>query len=84
MGQAFLSDGAASASPLPACGLVLANPAGLFRVQMMQAFAGPDVLLDLGMTATLPGAGGIAALWLAWLVLPSLASGLLLSWRKVA
>jgi len=82
LGLLVVSDGAVSQQTVSA--LVLANPAGLFRIQMMQAFAGPEVLRDLGMTAALPGFGGIAGLWAAWLVLPSVCSGILLSREKVA
>jgi len=64
--------------------LVVVNPAGLYRVQMMYAFAGPDALRELGLSTTLPSSGVIAALWLGWLVLPPLLSGALLKWRKVA
>jgi Cu-processing system permease protein len=62
--------------------LVFANPAGLFRVQMMERFAGPEVLHNLGMTVALPGPGVSAALWSAWLVVPIAASALLLARRK--
>jgi len=82
LGLLVVSDGAISQDAISA--LVLANPAGLFRIQMMQAFAGPEVLRELGMTATLPGVGTIALLWLAWLLLPTLCSGILLSREKVA
>ena len=61
---------------------MVANPAGLYRVGMMETFAGPDVLADLGMTAVLPGAGGVAAIWTAWLVLPTFASGWILAKAK--
>jgi len=75
-----LSDGAVSQQTISA--LVVANPAGLYRVQMMQALTGPDVLRNLGMTTTLPDLTLISALWGAWLVLPVAASGLLLSREK--
>jgi Cu-processing system permease protein len=76
-----ITDGAVSQQAISS--LVLANPAGLFRVQMMQAFAGPDVLRDLGMRTAPPGLGLISLLWTAWLVLPSLCSGALLSRERV-
>jgi len=77
-----VSDGEVSQRTIAS--LVLANPAGLYRVQMMQAFAGPEVLRDLGMTVAPPGRLTVSLLWGAWLVLPSLLSGVLLSRRKVS
>jgi Cu-processing system permease protein len=81
LGLLVITDGAISQETIST--LVIANPAGLFRLQMMQAFAGPEVLRDLGMTATLPGNATLALLWGAWLVVPSIASGILLTREKV-
>jgi hypothetical protein len=64
--------------------LVVGNPVGLYRVQMMHAFAGPEVLQDLGLTAGLPSARTAWLLWLGWLGIPALLSGILLSRRKIA
>jgi Cu-processing system permease protein len=64
--------------------LVCANPAGLFRVQMMTRFAGPDVLGNLGMTAKLPTALGSASIWAAWIALPPLLSGVMLRFEKAS
>jgi hypothetical protein len=64
--------------------LVCANPAGLFRVEMMSRFAGPDTLGNLGMTAKLPTALGSAAIWVAWIALPALTSGVLLRFERVS
>jgi hypothetical protein len=64
--------------------LVVGNPAGLYRVQMMYAFAGADVLQDLGLKAGLPGTSTIWLLWCGWLIIPAAISGALLSRRKVA
>jgi Cu-processing system permease protein len=63
--------------------LVCANPAGLFRIEMMTRFAGPDTLGNLGMTAKLPTAAGSAAIWAAWIGLPVLLSGVLLRFERV-
>ena len=81
LGILVISDGAVSQQTIAS--LVLANPAGLFRLQMMQAFAGPEVLESLGMTVALPGLGTLSLLWAAWLVLPTAASGVLLTREKV-
>jgi Cu-processing system permease protein len=82
LGLLVVTDGAVSDAAVSA--LVVSNPAGLYRVQMMQAFAGPDPLQDLGLGVGLPGPGWTAALWLAWLAVPTALSGVLLSRRKVA
>jgi len=82
LGLLVVTDGALSDSTLSA--LVVSNPAGLYRVQMMQAFAGPDMLQDLGLGAGLPNVRWTWALWLAWLAIPTALSGALLSRRKVA
>jgi len=81
LGMLVLSDGAVSQQLV--AGLLVANPAGLYRLEMMHAFAGPEVLRELGMTAALPGAAVIGALWAGWLLVPSLISGVLLSREKV-
>ena len=69
--------------PVTIASLVIANPAGLYRVEMMHAFAGPEVLADLGMTAALPGPVLVGAIWACWVLLPSIASGAILSRAKV-
>jgi len=81
LGLLVLSDGAISQDTVAR--LVLSNPAGLYRIQMMQSFAGAEVLRDLGMSVALPSAGTIAMIWLAWLALPLLLSALLMSRRQV-
>lgn len=74
------SDGAVPQQAIAS--LLLANPAGLYRIQMMHTFAGPEVLGELGMTAALPGTAILALLWSAWIVLPNLMSGWLLEREK--
>ena len=81
LGALVISDGAISQQTIAA--LVIANPAGLYRVEMMHAFAGPEVLADLGMTAALPGPMLVGAIWACWVLLPSIASGAILSRAKV-
>jgi Cu-processing system permease protein len=82
LGLLVATDGAVSSTTVAA--LVIANPAGLFRLQMMTQFAGPAVLENLGMTIVLPSSAGIAAMWTAWIAAPVLLSGLLLSRQKVS
>jgi len=81
LGLLVMSDGAISQEAIAR--LVLSNPAGLYRIQMMQSFAGPEALRDLGMVVALPSAGTISMIWLGWLALPVLLSGLLMSRRQV-
>jgi Cu-processing system permease protein len=81
LGLLVMSDGAISQENIAR--LVLSNPAGLYRIQMMQSFAGPEVLRDLGMSVALPGRGLVALIWVAWVGLPVVASGLLMSQRRV-
>jgi Cu-processing system permease protein len=81
LGLLVLSDGAISQETI--AHLVLSNPAGLYRVEMMTSFAGPEVLRDLGMSVSLPGAGRIWLIWLAWLSLPLLASGVIMHRRQI-
>jgi Cu-processing system permease protein len=81
LGLLVLTDG--GLSPSLVNGLVLGNPAGLYRVQMMESFAGPDFLQEMGIFAGLPGQKTLASLWGAWLLIPLFLSGLLLSRRKV-
>ena len=81
LGLLVITDGNLSESLVSA--LVVGNPAGLYRIQMMQAFAGADALQELGLGTGLPTAGTTALLWCAWLALPVAISSLLLSRRKV-
>lgn len=64
--------------------LVFANPAGLFRVEMMERFAGPEVLESLGMSVELPSVGARKLIWAAWIAGPVMLSGAILSAQKVA
>jgi len=63
--------------------LVVLNPAGLYRVEMMSRMSGPEVLESLGMTAQLPSPLAAAALWAGWILVPVALSGGLLAVKKV-
>ncbi|HHH27063.1 MAG TPA: ABC transporter permease [Polyangiaceae bacterium] len=63
--------------------LVVGNPAGLYRVQMMTQLAGPEVMEGLGLSASLPTPTQGAAIWAAWILGPLGLSGLVLSAKKV-
>jgi Cu-processing system permease protein len=52
LGLLVITDGGIPQSAVSA--LVVGNPAGLYRVQMMHAFAGSDVLQELGLTPAGP------------------------------
>lgn len=63
--------------------LVQGNPVGLYRIQMMQVFAGVQVFGQLGLEEV--GLEGVS-LWTRWLVFagaPLATSGVLLQMRKV-
>ncbi len=62
--------------------LVMANPAGLFRLEMMQRYAGPQVLETLGVSLSPPGLAESAALWAAWILVPLAVSGARLTRQK--
>jgi Cu-processing system permease protein len=81
LGLLVITDGGIPQSLVSA--LVVGNPTGLYRVQMLHTFAGPEVLQDLGLTTGLPTAPTIWLLWLGWLGVPTLLSGVLLSRSKV-
>ena len=76
LGVLVATDGAVSPEVIGQ--LVYANPAGLFRVQMMAHFAGPEVLQGLGMTVGLPTPWATALIWSAWITLPVGVSALIL------
>lgn len=82
LGVMVVSDG--GVSPETISTLVTVNPAGLFRLEMMQRFAGPEVLEALGVGVALPGPAVVAALWASWALVPVALSGLLLTMKKVA
>jgi len=77
LGLLVISDGALSQELVG--GLVLSNPAGLFRVQMLAWFAGEEVLANLGLGVGLPGELIAGLIWTGWICLPLLASILLLN-----
>ena len=81
LGVLVISDGAISQQVV--ADLVVANPAGLYRVAMMEAFVGPNALADLGLVAELPGPAARFGIWAAWILGPAVLSGILLSTRKV-
>lgn len=62
--------------------LVVANPAGLFRLEMLERFSGEDALQRLGMSARLPEAAYRVPIWAAWIALPLAASAAFLTLRK--
>jgi len=80
LGLLVVSDGAISQEMI--AGLVSANPAGLYRVEMMSAFAGPDALENLGLAVPLPSAALSAGIWAAWIAVPPVLSGVILHFEK--
>lgn len=66
LGALVVSDGSLSDSLCT--GLVVANPAGLFRIVMIQRFGGDDFFSGFGLEAYIPGPVVQAAIWLTWIV----------------
>lgn len=62
--------------------LVVGNPAGLYRVQLMQELAGSVMIEALGQSAALPGRWATAAIWAGWIIVPTGLSGVLLRFRR--
>lgn len=62
--------------------LVTLNPAGLFRTQQMLQLVGHDALAELGMSVVLPGPALRGVIWTAWIIVPLMIGGSLLSGRR--
>ncbi len=80
LGLLVLTDGAVATETIAT--LVFGNPAGLYRLEMMELFAGPELVDDLGMAVELPGPGARAAIWAAWTAIPLAISALILTRRR--
>lgn len=80
LGLLVLSDGALGKAVVGQ--LVIVNPVGLFRLQMLSLFGATDSLAGLGIAVPSPRSLAAVLLWAGWIALPLLASGALLSWRK--
>ena len=63
--------------------LVELNPVGLYRIQMMQAFAGAATFQDMGVAVAGVGPAGLIVRWALAILIPLALSGTLLSLRKV-
>jgi len=81
LGLLVVTDGAVSQETIAS--LVVGNPAGLYRIQLMEQLAGPEVLEGLGLSSSLPSRGQSAAIWAAWILGPIGLSGIVLSAKKV-
>jgi Cu-processing system permease protein len=81
LGLLVVTDGGISTDTVSS--LVIANAAGLYRLEMMEQLAGPGVLENLGMSATLPTAWTSVFVWLAWIAGPVVLSAVLVTKRKV-
>ncbi len=81
LGLMVVTDGQVAPETISA--LVTVNPAGLFRLEMMQRFAGPDVLEGLGVGVAPPGSAATIGLWTLWILAPVASSSLILTLKKV-
>ncbi len=75
------TDGAISTNTVS--NLVLANPTGLYRVQMMSFFTSTQSLGNVVLVKTIPSLLTMSLLWVSWILGPILISGILLLKRKV-
>jgi Cu-processing system permease protein len=66
LGLLVITDGALSRAWC--AGLVVANPAGLYRVMMIHRFGGDDFFAGFGMESYIPGTGLAAMIWGAWIM----------------
>ncbi len=80
LGLLVLTDGAVSSNVI--AGLVVANPAGLYRIEMMALFSGPSGFDDFGIGAMVPGQATAALVWGLWTVGLAAVSSFLLTRRK--
>lgn len=74
------TDGAMPQSLVAA--LSAANPAGLYRLGLLERLTGAAALQELGLVVRLPGSFAQAGLWLAWILGPLAIGGGLLLRRK--
>ena len=70
-------------SPKTISNLVIGNPAGLYRIQVLSRLSGAEALANLGMTVGPPSGALMAAIWGGWIVGPLVASWAILSRRRV-
>ncbi len=80
LGLLVVTDGGVSADTIS--DLVIANPAGLYRIQVLSRLSGAEALANLGMTVGPPSTSLVALIWSSWIVGPLLASGAILYRRK--
>jgi len=81
LGLLVATDGGVSEATI--AHLVIANPAGLYRIAMMQAMLGGQALTDLGLAVELPTVAERAAIWAAWVLGPVGLSALVLTKKRV-
>lgn len=81
LGLLVATDGGVSESTIAR--LVVANPAGLYRIAMMQAMIGGQALSDLGLAVDLPTVAQRAGIWTAWVLGPVALSALILTKKRV-
>ena len=75
-----ISDGAVGNATIATA--IIANPVGLFRLQMLAVFGGADALLNLGVVVPAPGSLAALLIWTAWIGLPIAGSALALTRLK--
>ncbi|MCP3674240.1 MAG: ABC transporter permease [Gammaproteobacteria bacterium] len=80
LGLLVITDG--SLSTQVTSSLILMNPAGLYRIQLMNEFANAEFLQSLGLVMSPPSVAQIFMLWGVWIVGPFAMSAIILNYRK--
>lgn len=80
LGLLILTDGAVATDTIGA--LVIANPAGLYRVEMMTFFSGPTGFEELSQASLVPSRLTVACVWLAWTLGLAFVTSVLLHRRR--
>ncbi|MCB9557336.1 MAG: ABC transporter permease subunit [Deltaproteobacteria bacterium] len=79
LGLMVASDGAVGGKTIAA--LVVGNPVGLFRLQMLSALGGAQGLRDAGLLVPQAASSTAFVMWTAWILLPLIGSAFLLARR---
>ncbi len=72
LGLLVITDGSLSTSISSA--MILANPAGLYRIQLMSQFSHAEFMQSLGLLISPPKSLSLILLWGAWIVAPIIVS----------
>jgi Cu-processing system permease protein len=80
LGLLVITDGSLSTQAVSI--MVLINPAGLYRIQLMTQFTHADFLQSLGLIMSPPGLLTLFILWGSWIIVPITLSAVSINYRK--